>query len=120
MSSRGDQGFPKAGRPPARTPVAIPGFPPGACSVYVLVMPQPEHRPSFVIADDLAQVRIWELIDSRVTVMVGCDACHHTARWSPEFMTRRLARLKAATLQTVAYKVRCGRCRSSYVRLWRG
>ena len=83
-------------------------------------MPQPEHRPSFVIADDLDQARIWELIDARVTVMVGCDACHHTARWSPEFMNRRLTRLKAAKLQTVAYKVRCGRCRSSYVRLWRG
>jgi hypothetical protein len=83
-------------------------------------MPQPEQRPSFIIADDLGQARIWELIDAQVSVMVGCDACHHTARWSPAYMDRKLARLKAAKLMTVAIKVRCGRCRSCYVRLWRG
>jgi hypothetical protein len=83
-------------------------------------VPQPEQRPTYVIADDLSQARVWELIDAQVTVMVGCDACHHTARWSPQFMDRKLARHKAAKLMTVAVKVRCGRCRSCYVRLWRG
>jgi hypothetical protein len=87
---------------------------------FCSAMPQPEQRPAFVIADDLGQARIWELIDAGVTVMVGCDACHHTARWSPAFMDQRLSRLKAAKLMTVAVKVRCGRCRSCYVRLWRG
>lgn len=82
-------------------------------------MPQPEQRPAYRIADGLEHARIWELIDARISILVGCDACHHTARWTPQFMDRKLARHKAAQLMTVAGKVRCGRCRSCYVRLWR-
>ena len=77
-------------------------------------------RPGYVIADDLAEARIWELVDANITLMVGCQACEHTAKWTPQHMDRRMARHKAATLVTIAHKVRCSRCRSRRVRLWRG
>ena len=82
-------------------------------------MPHPEHRPPFRIADGLDQVRLWELIDRRITLSVECDACGHAALWTPLFMDRRLARSKAARLVNVAARVRCGRCRSAYVRIGR-
>jgi len=82
-------------------------------------MPHPENRLPFQIGDDLAQARIWELIDEKITLAIACDACHHKARWTPEMLEKKLGRKKVSRLVVIAHRIRCGRCRSFYIKIWR-
>ena len=81
-------------------------------------MPEP-NGPPYQIAGDLGGWPIWTLIDQRVTVKLECAACHHQAEWSPEYMQRRFPKLRGKPLWWLAPKLRCFRCRSHYVRLWK-
>lgn len=81
-------------------------------------MPQPDHRPAARIAPDIAQVRVWQLVEAKATLAIECDNCHHAARWPPALIAKKFARHKANTLTNAAPRVRCGNCRSGYVRIW--
>ena len=79
----------------------------------------PEGQPTFRITDELAQVRIWELVEARVTLAVECVSCHRTAEWPPEMVRERLKASLANRLVMVAGRFRCADCRSPYVRISR-
>lgn len=82
-------------------------------------MPGSETAPTFRIADGLDQIRVWELVEAKATLVVECAACRRRSLWTPEFMQRRLRRLSGKRLVTLAIKLRCSACRSPYVRIWR-
>ena len=82
-------------------------------------MPEPNHRPSFQLSEEIQGWPLWVLIEERCTVMVECDACFHRAEWTPAFMDRRFTRFRGKSLWWVAAKLRCGQCRSNYVHLWK-
>ena len=81
-------------------------------------MPELNGRPPFTIDPKIAGWPLWTLIDQKTTVMVECDACHHRAAWSPGYMAKAFAAYRGKSLWWFAGRLRCGRCRSNYVRLW--
>ena len=81
-------------------------------------MPEPNHRPPFQVARDIAGWPLWVLIDHRTVVMLECDACHHRTSWSPGYMAKAFPTYRGKSLEWLAGRLRCGRCRSEYVRLW--
>jgi hypothetical protein len=78
-----------------------------------------EGDPTFRIADGLDQVRIWELVERRVTLTVECVGCCRTTSWPPELIRRRLRANLANRLVGVAGRFRCAACRSPFVRISR-
>ena len=83
-------------------------------------MPENDRTPPFKIADGLGQAHVWQLVEDQITLVIGCVACAHMARWPPRLIGQKLSRQRGATLTRVAARLRCSRCRSCYVRLWRG
>ncbi len=81
-------------------------------------MPMREDQPTFRIADGLGQVRIWELVERRVTLTIECVSCHRRASWPPDLL-RRLKVNQANRLVGIAGRIRCAACRSRYVRIGR-
>lgn len=81
-------------------------------------MPEPNHRPPWRIEERLVRFAIRELIERRVTVVIECDACQHVAKWTAADLKRRLSQQTRRSLAWIAPKLRCSRCRSSWVRLW--
>jgi hypothetical protein len=79
-------------------------------------MPEPS-RPPWKIAGDIADWAVWQLADMRITVVIACDACHHTANWSPDDLRRRLSRYRGRKFQWFASRLRCSQCRSPWVRV---
>ena len=82
-------------------------------------MPEP-NRPPWRIADALGGSPIGDLIDSKVTVILECESCRHRAAWSAGDLARRFGKVREATLNRIAPKLRCRACRSEWVRLFRG
>ena len=85
---------------------------------WVGVMPEP-NRPPWLIAEDLRQLSIWQLVEMGVTLVIHCDACGHEARWAPRELERRLRCMRGKTLAYVAPRLRCSEigCRSEWVRI---
>lgn len=81
-------------------------------------MPEP-NRPPWLIAEDLRQWSIWQLVEMGVTLVIHCDACGHEARWRPADIERRLGRIRRKTLAYVAPRLRCSEagCRSQWLRI---
>ena len=77
-----------------------------------------EGDPTWRIADGLEHVRIWELVEARVTLAIECVSCHRRATWPPDLIAR-LKVNKANRLVGIAGKIRCAACRSRYVRISR-
>lgn len=82
-------------------------------------MPMTEDGPTFRIADSLEQVRLWEIVEAGVTLMVECVSCHRRTSWPPDLIRRRLKSNLANRLVQVAGRFRCAACRSRYVRICR-
>lgn len=82
-------------------------------------MPMSEHDPPWKIADNLGQVRVWELIEARVTLALECVSCHRRTTWPPDLLKGRLKAAMGKRLVTVAGKIRCAGCRSRFVRISR-
>jgi hypothetical protein len=83
-------------------------------------MPHPEHRQPARVAPDLADLRVAEVIEKGLKLRIGCDNCHREAVWTPVFMRRRLGGLRGLTVAGLSLRLRCGSCRSEYIRLWEG
>lgn len=81
-------------------------------------MPEP-NRPPCAIEPDLAETPICWLIDDRVTVALKCDNCHHEGEWSPEHMATKLKRWLTRPLGDIRWQIRCTRCRSNWMHVWR-
>ncbi len=82
-------------------------------------MPEP-NRPPWRIAEALSGFPISDLIDTGVTVIVECESCRHKAAWSPADLAGRFGTARDTTLNRIGPKLRCGTCRSEWVRLFRG
>lgn len=82
-------------------------------------MPMVEHEASFRIEGDLDQVRIWEIVEARVTLVVECVSCHRRTTWPPDLLRGRLNKTLGRRLCQVAGRFRCAACRSRFVRIWR-
>jgi len=83
-------------------------------------MPEDERKAPFKIAGDVPPVRVWEAVEQKMSFRLECAACGHQALWTPLYMEKKLRKWKGATLVRVAYKLRCGGCRSQYVRICKG
>lgn len=82
-------------------------------------MPEP-NRPPWRIETVLSGFSIGELITTRMTVILECESCRHKATWSSEDLARRLGAARETTLDRIGPKLRCGTCRSNWVRVFRG
>jgi len=78
-----------------------------------------ERASSFRIADNLAQVRLWEIVEAGVTLRVECVACHRRAAFPPDLLRARLRKNLANRLVQVAGRFRCAACRSPFVLIGR-
>ena len=78
-------------------------------------MPMNENLPTWRIADNLEHMRIWELVEQRVTLVVECVSCRRHTTWPPELMRKRLKPRMANRLSNVAGRFRCAACRSAFV-----
>jgi hypothetical protein len=67
----------------------------------------------------LAGSPICWLIEDKVTVALQCDNCHHKSEWSPEHMARELSRWLSRPLGDIRSQIRCARCKSNWVHVWR-
>lgn len=83
-------------------------------------MPHPEHRPAARVSPDLVQVRVREAIESNLRIRISCDNCQHETVWTRGYMERKLKQLHGLTLVRLAARLRCGGCRSGYIRVWKG
>ena len=81
-------------------------------------MPEP-NRPPWLIAEDLRQWSIWQLVEMGVTLVIHCDACGHEGRWPPREIERRLGQMSGKSLVFFARRLRCSEigCRSEWVRI---
>ena len=82
-------------------------------------MPEPNDRTPYQVAPEIAGWPLWVLIDQNATVMIECDGCHHRASWTPAYLAGTFPAHRGKGLFWLAGRLRCGRCRSGYVRLWR-
>ena len=83
-------------------------------------MPHPENRPPARVSPDLAAMTVDEAIKSGLRIRISCDNCHHETVWTQGFMATALKRQRNLTIVRLAARLRCGGCRSEYIRVWRG
>jgi hypothetical protein len=83
-------------------------------------MPEVENRPACRVTGDLERLRVSEVIDKGIRLRISCDNCQHETIWTQGYMEKKLRKLRAQTLFRMALQLRCGGCRSNYVRVWRG
>jgi hypothetical protein len=79
-------------------------------------MPEP-NRPPWRIASDLDGKAIGWLVDQRMTVWLQCDACPHEVKWEPADLDRKFAKVRGSAMAHIAPRLRCGRCRSEWLRI---
>ena len=79
-------------------------------------MPEPNRTP-WRVAPDIADRTVSQLIEGRVSVVLDCESCPHMATWTPTDVGRRLGRHRDKTLNALAPRLRCSRCRSEWVRI---
>lgn len=83
-------------------------------------MPDPEGRAPARVALDLVGLRVWEAIDNDLRIKISCDNCQHETVWTSGYMKKKLHRWRGQTLSRLAQNMRCGGCRSNYIKVWRG
>ncbi len=83
-------------------------------------MPHPENRPAARLSPDLAGMRVRDAIATDLRLRISCDNCQHETVWTRGYMERKLQALHGLTLVRLAARLRCGGCRSEYIRVWKG
>jgi hypothetical protein len=81
-------------------------------------MPEPNRTP-WLIDPDLAGTPMARLIDTGAVVRLVCHACRHPARWDAGELRRRFAGRATLTFRGLAPRLRCGRCRSEWVEVFK-
>jgi hypothetical protein len=77
-------------------------------------MPEYSNRPTYKIADGLATMPVWLLLERRLHIEIECVSCQHKAEWSPLELERRTA-VRGKTFADIARRLKCVQCRSEYV-----
>ena len=85
-----------------------------------LTMPHPENRPAARVSPDLAGMHVRDAITTGLRLRISCDNCQHETVWTRGYMERKLKALHGLTLVLLAARLRCGGCRSEYIRVWKG
>ena len=83
-------------------------------------VPHPERRAAARVSPDLVRVQVREAIEADLRIRISCDNCHHETVWTRGYMERKLKRLHDFTMGRLASRLRCGGCRSDYIRVWKG
>ena len=83
-------------------------------------LPHPEHRPAARVSPDLVQVRVGEAIEGDLRIRISCDNCQHETVWTRGYMEKKLKGRHDLTMLRLAARLRCGGCRSEYIRVWKG
>ena len=100
-----------------RGQTAMRGKPPSAQKLAAV--PHPENRVPYLVSPDLASMRVCELIEGNVRIKISCDNCSHETLWTQGFMEKRLRRQRNFPIDRLAARLRCGGCRSNYIRVWK-
>jgi hypothetical protein len=79
-------------------------------------MPEP-NRPPWQVHKDIAPLYGWQMVESGLTLVVQCDACGRVAKWPPRLVARYLGKLKRVRMPEIASRLRCGKCRSNWVKV---
>jgi len=79
-------------------------------------MPEP-NRPPWQVHKDIAPLYGWQFLESGLTLVVECDACSRVAEWPPRVAARHLEKLKRVRMPEIASRLRCGKCRSNWVKV---
>ncbi len=82
-------------------------------------MPHVDGRPAAKVSSDLVQLRVWEVIDRNIPVRMSCDNCHHETTWLRTDMEKRLSKWRGQSMLRLSMSLRCRKCRSNYVHVWR-
>ena len=82
-------------------------------------MPEPNHRPACRLEEGLGSARLSRLIEQRAVIAIECDNCNRRADWSADHMQRRLGQWRDKTIGQIAPRLRCSRCRSRWLHVWR-
>ncbi len=85
----------------------------------IVPMPHVEGRPAIRVERDLIQLRVWEVMEQRIWLKISCDNCFHETIWTEGYMEKKLKRWRGQTMFRMAQSLRCGGCRSNYVRVGR-
>ncbi|MDZ4868479.1 MAG: hypothetical protein SGI91_14260 [Alphaproteobacteria bacterium] len=80
------------------------------------LMPEPNRSP-WQVHQDIAQLYGWQILESGLTLVVECDACARVVEWPPRFVARYFANLKRVRMPEIASRLRCGKCRSNWVKV---
>lgn len=83
-------------------------------------MPHPDSRPAVQVERALIPLRVWEVIDNGMRLKISCDNCQHETLWTQGYMEKKLKRWRAQTVFRMAQSLRCGGCRSNYIRVRKG
>jgi hypothetical protein len=81
-------------------------------------MPEPNRTP-WLIDADVAGLPIAQLIARDVVLRLVCHACRHPATWDARELSRRFSARPTLTFRTLGPRLRCGRCRSEWVQVFR-
>lgn len=79
-------------------------------------MPEP-NRPPWQVHKDIAPLYGWQLLESGLTLVIECDACGRTTEWPTRFLARYFAKLQRVRMPEIASRLRCGKCRSNWVKV---
>lgn len=79
-------------------------------------MPEP-NRARYRIETQLRGLRMWEIADARLEIVVLCDACPNFKVWKPHDLKRTFAKLRNTRIENVATQFRCRRCGSNWLRI---
>ena len=83
-------------------------------------MPHPENRLPAQVSQELIMMKVWEVIESGARIKISCDNCSHEMVWTRGYMEKKLTKLRGLTMIRLALWLRCGGCRSNYIRVWSG
>ncbi len=79
----------------------------------------PENRTPAKVSPDLIAMHVWEAIETGVRIRLSCDNCHHETVWTRGDLEKTLKQQRGFTIIRLAARLRCGGCRSGYIRVWR-
>jgi len=79
-------------------------------------MPEP-NRARYRIETQLKGLRMWEIADARLELVVLCDACPNFKVWKPSELKRVFAKMRNTRIENVASQFRCHRRGSNWLRI---
>jgi hypothetical protein len=79
-------------------------------------MPEP-NRARYRIEAQLQGLRLWQIIEAGVEIVVMCDAYPHFRLWKPHELKRTFAKLRNTRIEDAASHMKCRECGSNWLRI---